>query len=165
MRADCTKPKGDAMNMHVQNQYNELLARHDEVTAMIHNIAIGNGTDAERAEYDRLICAAIPPGIYEHFKSTRENEKRYIVLSIGSIVDTTITYLISYTPLYLPDVGKFMYRPLIGKANGFLMPIRRGENKDRPEYQGSRFKLIRLMRPAGLYNIVDDAKAKSFPPS
>jgi len=92
----------------------------------------GRETD-EFMELSQALDTLVPPGIYEHFKSTKTNQKLYSVLGISGSTEYPGEYVVVYASCYGRFDGKIAHRPLLG-SNGFLVPV-----KNRDGYSGPRF--------------------------
>lgn len=124
--------------------YEVALARYEDLVSLIE-------TQFEYMTTDHSIRESVPMGIYEHFKSTTEQPRFYMVEEVGRVVENG-PYLVSYRSLYGPYARQLAFRHLVGpnpfkqngKLDGFLMPVR--GHLDYPEYIGQRFTLVRPAR-------------------
>lgn len=94
--------------------------------------------DAEQTPETLTILHAIekcvPPGLYEHFKSTPEKQKTYLVTGIADDINTGLCY-VKYSAQQGPYQDQVRLRILTG-PDGWLNPI------DRPTYRGVRFRKV-----------------------
>lgn len=89
--------------------------------------------DGNVARAEERIQAAVPTGIYRHFKSSPEaGERLYLVKGFSRATDSR-EYQVNYHPYYGEKRGKFITRSLLAWQNGFLVPVRR------EGYSGPRF--------------------------
>ncbi len=94
------------------------------------------GSVWEVSEEYRVVQESVVPGVYEHFKSSAEHLKQYVVFGVSFDVATE-AFSVVYTALYGNNFGALLTRALLDEKEGFLVPV------NRPDYAGPRFVLVR----------------------
>ncbi len=115
----------------------------------------------ERDGYDsdakQCLCALVPPGLYEHFKSTEDKFKFYAVDGVHFEVNDTSTPRVAYTALYAPHAGESSLRPLFDSPDAFFGPINRPTDPINP-WVGARFRIVRRLSLENLGFLKDRAE-------
>lgn len=121
-----------------KEEYLDACRMHHGLFGVFKNISRCHESEKEARTLDFLFAAraAVPHGLYEHWKSEEGNLKYYVVEGIGIEQDVDRP-LVAYRALYRPHVGVLTFRHFLDDKFGFLAPI------DRTAYQGPRFRLVR----------------------
>ena len=100
------------------------------------------GHFAQALGLEGAIVTTVKPGLWEHWKSSEEGCKLYVVESVG-IEQDTFRPQVAYTALYGEHVGQMTFRHLTDEGFGFLTPINRPDAR----YVGPRFIFVRALTP------------------
>lgn len=84
---------------------------------------------------------SVVPGLYEHWKSTPDDPKFYMVTGVGLKQQMVQAVEVYYTALYGENAGEPTSRWLLDHGDGFLIPVERKD--DIHDYVGPRFVLVR----------------------
>ena len=119
-------------------------ARHKNAQAALKKIHLSDGVDKPDGRALRQLLNSVPTGLYEHFKSSKDDQKFYIVLGVVPGVDGLHPPVVPYFALYKPHAGELVNRVMLGHVDAFLYPINRPSGKE--PFKGARFKLVKNMR-------------------
>jgi hypothetical protein len=100
---------------------------------------------------ENQVLESVPPGIYEHWKSSDRAAKFYAVFNVSNEVDWETPPIVNYAPLYAPYAGRMPYRSLLDDKKGFLYPVKN------TEYRGPRFVLLKLLDRAAVLGLIEHA--------
>ena len=110
----------------------ELQGRFEAAWNLVECLRKAKPGSEEHAGLLRKFDKLIPTGIYEHYKSTPERPKRYIVLGVGNDRKSGECSVICIA-LYPPYDGLPGHAPVVGKR-GFLQPVT-GDGKAKPRFR------------------------------
>ncbi len=125
--------------------YDQALVYYRAIKLRYQAFSLPDKSDIE-AEAD--VRESVALGLYEHWKSSADSPKFYIVHGVQIDVNTN-TPSISYCALYPPHAGMLASRDLLDPENGFLSPI------SRPVYKGPRFNIITSLNRSKISALLD----------
>lgn len=104
----------------------------------------------------RALESLVAPGLYEHFKSSPDDQKFYAVMGVVFDVNDDFKPLVSYAALYAPHAGRSAGRELLHTTHGFLLPVVRPDDPKHP-WVGPRFRMVRSLSREGVGRLWDQA--------
>jgi hypothetical protein len=121
-------------------EYRSAQARYSNAATALHRIELSESSQKRDARAEMQLRNSVPVGLYEHFKSSKDNQKFYTVLGVIPGVSAEHRPVVEYFALYAPHAGERVNRVLLGHIDAFLYPIKRDSDPKEP-FMGARFKL------------------------
>jgi hypothetical protein len=138
-----------------RKEFDEVRSVFEKTNSAYEKVKASEGAWQDRVGEFKEVLDSVPPGLYEHFKSSEDTPKIYVVYGVSLDVEDGTPWVV-YAPLYNLQKGTMTLRPLLDTKDAFLAPI------EREEYMGARFRFLRKANFEELGKIVDTIHTASF---
>ena len=132
----------------------DIAAARVKEAVLWHEGFVTGDNERSREALKRKLMREAGPGIYEHFKSSKHKPRFYALTGAGpdgTNADTKWQFPVTYYSLYGSRAGDELHREILLGHDGFLIPVNRPSDPEKP-YVGPRFrKILRLSRLQAMY--------------